>query len=292
MTDQTKLKVEIRNKIDQFFHENQKHIPLLKIINFLEVVTYDYIASDESIKERNAFAEVYKYCYENFKTSFPCVKSNSHADFRRSILNHRKRLPAGGAILVNENIEFLCVVNNRREVNFPMGKQDFADAGSLKVTALRELGEEAGVWLSEEEFEMADRYVEYRQHCGRKTKVYHFYVIEGFEKSRVDLGHTKRGEIAGLAWVKPGKILNMKKRKSRVEKSELFGSSGEKGALDVSCFIRKIITQSGTDRNPFETFGSEDKSKAEVFRDLCTNKEAYFSAKKLNLLKFLGNKSD
>ena len=293
MTDQTKLKVELRNKIDQFFHENQKHIPLLKIINFLETVTYDYIASIQSIEERSAFAEVYKYCYENFRTSFPCVNANNHADFRRSILNYRKRLPAGGVILVNENIEFLCVVNNRDEVNFPMGKQDFADGGSLKVTALRELGEEAGVWLSEEEFKRADKYVEYRQYRhGRKTKLYHFYVIEAFEKSRVDLGHTKRGEVTGLVWVKPGKILNMKKRKRKIEKSELFGLSGGKGALDVSCFIRKIITQSTTDCNPFETFGSENKSKAEVFRDLSTNKEPYFAAKNLNLSKFLGKKAN
>ena len=53
----------------------------------------------------------------------------------------------------------------------------------------------------------------------------------------------------------------------------------------MSWFIRKIIPQSITQWNPFETFGSEDSSKAEVYKDLCVLKEPYFAARNFNLSK-------
>ena len=273
VVDADKIYTTLKNKIDLFFHENkdEKFVPLLKIINFLETVTYDYIASINSREERNIFAQVYKYCYENFNKIFTSVKADNFSDFHKFISNHRKRSPVGGAILVNENKEFLCVINKRDEMNFPMGKQDFADEASLKITALRELGEEAGIWLTEEEFEKVDKYVEYRQRCGGKTKLYRLYVVEGFCKDRVDISYTKRGEVTGLAWVQPQQIVDMR-NKRKIPKNKLIHNLDRKGAFDVSCFIRKIIPQSRTQCNPFDTFGNEDNCKSEVFKDLCVNK--------------------
>ena len=272
-------------KIDQFFHERkaEKFIPLLKIINFLEVVTYDYIASIDSKKKRKIFDKVYEYCFENFTTRFTSVKANNPSDFVKHISNYRRHLPVGGVILVNKKKEFLCVVNKHDDVNFPMGKQDYADERSLKITALRELGEEAGIWLSEEEFEKVGKYIEYRLYYGGKLKRFHFYIIEGFNK-KVDLNHSRRGEIARLVWMKPQQVMQMGNN-TKISKNELLHDSDEKGAFSISWFIRKIILKSETQHNPFRTFGKKENCKAEVYNDVCIKKEPYFANRNYKLSK-------
>ena len=288
--NENKLNIKLTNKIDLFFHEHkaEKFLPLLKIINLLEIITFDYMSFDYSQEEGKIFKQVYKYCYENFYTSFTSVKAHNFKVFYKLISNYRKSLPVGGVILVNKEKEFLCVVNKHDEMNFPMGKQDFADEGSLKITALRELGEEAGIWLTEKEFEKYDKYIEYRcQYYGRKTKRFQLYIIEDFDKDRVDLNHTRRGEITGLVWVKPHQVVQVvnMENKSNIPKNKLLHNLNSKGVFYMSWFIRKIIPQSRTQWNPFETFGSEDSSKAEVYKDLCVLKEPYFAARNFNLSK-------
>ena len=50
-------------------------------------------------------------------------------------------MPVSALILVNEVGEFLCVVEKHegeKVLNFPVGKEDYADNKDLEVTAFRE----------------------------------------------------------------------------------------------------------------------------------------------------------
>ena len=57
----------------------------------------------------------------------------------------KKKLSCGGVVLLNNKRILLVVTEDnlgRAVLNLPMGKSDHADEGNLKVTSVRELGEE------------------------------------------------------------------------------------------------------------------------------------------------------
>ena len=119
-------------------------------------------------------------------------------------------------MIVNKHKQILCVVQHDKKtddahLNLPMGKMDHKDDGDVKQTAFREQLEETGVKLTEEEiknasgpFEVALPLTNFKS--GKKTtKSVYFYMVENFEKDRVDINYTSK-EGKGLLWVDPDKF--------------------------------------------------------------------------------------
>ena len=262
LKDKTKhaiLNAELRNIINEFFNtrNNEKRLPLLKIINFVENMTYDYLAGNKSLKKNRVFTEVYKYCYKHFRTSFKGVDEKCFENFHKSITDFRNGLPVAGVIIVNKQGEFLCVISERKkhrnQLNFPMGKQDYNDEGDLKTTAIRELGEETGIHLTDTEITNVRNYTTIK--LSDTEKPTRFYIVEGFDKDRVNnINRTKRGEIRGLVWVSPLQVRT--RGRNEIDISFLNPDSKFVGKLfNVSKFVKTVVTKSNDFENPFETFG-------------------------------------
>ena len=252
----------LHNTINEFFnkHSNVKRLPLLKIINFLEDITYDYLERNKSLKEKIVFAEIYKYCHRHFQTSFEGVNEKYFKSFHKSITDFRNGLPVAGVIIVNKQGDMLCVIPERKknkrknELSFPMGKQDYNDEGDLKTTAVRELREETGIQLTDTEIQNVRNYIFFKQSDTGKLTC--FYIVEGFDKDRVNnINHTKRGEIRGLAWVSPHQV-NTRVR-NKIDISILNPDSKfVEQSFGVSFFVKEVVIKSRNKfENPFKTFG-------------------------------------
>ena len=209
--DFDELNTDVCDEIDDFFHEQRDSVPLplLKILNKVEKITYDYIRKNGKTNHGQVFKEVYEYCYYFHNSSFEHVQEHSFKSFYRHIKRYRKSLPVSALIIINEVGEFLCVVEEyqgKKVLNFPMGKLDFDDNLDLQLTAFRECKEETGIKLTYADKQNSKKYVEflheYDENC--RARLFRFYILENFEKSRVtNINYKRDDETNGLAWVSP-----------------------------------------------------------------------------------------
>ena len=201
-------KFKLHKKINNFFESGETK-PLLQIINFIDKSTFDYIAATK-VNQRRAFREVYRYCYENYLSSFDGVNKSCPYLFEKSIRDFKFNLPVAGLVLVNRRKQMLLVheiyhKNKRPNLNFPMGKLDYEDGDDLKKTAVRETKEETGLVLTEDEIKNIKGPIIVENTYRGRTKSVHLYILEGFNR-KVDINHKKRGEIGGSAWVHPRQV--------------------------------------------------------------------------------------
>ena len=249
--------------IDFFVKENHNHrnkIPLLKIIDFIQHITYDFIAENEGTDKGLLFREIYSYCFDHYKSSFEGIKKCNVKQFYSDINNYRIRLPVAGVIIVNELGEFLCVVQKYKgelQLNFPMGKLAYEDNNDPRATGIRELNEETGIKLSDADKRKLKKYKhKLSGDDGLDSKKATLYILEGFKKSIVkEINWTARGEIYGLAWVSPNQVCT--NGPSAVDIKLLNPTSTlEPSTLNVSRFVRTIVATVRNENeyeNPFET---------------------------------------
>ena len=203
-------KIELYEKIKTIFNSSGSK-QLLNIINKIDHIAYDHIAATETDEELG-IKKVYKHCFKKFSYAFEGAKKSCFGCFFDSIREFKSSLPVAGVVLVNEQRQMLLVKEiygkkkRRRDLNFPMGKLDHDDNGDLKKTAIRELEEETGVALTEDEAENVEWFTSMKLDCsGGGTRPLVFYILKNF-RGKVDVNREKRGEIGGLAWVDPCQV--------------------------------------------------------------------------------------
>ena len=138
------------------------------------------------------------YVYNKYRSKLPSEFANKDVyRFLKGVKNRRKDRYTSGCIVVNDNQELLCIINYQGKLNLPKGKQDYSDNNNKKVTAFREVYEEAGIVLSTEEQKTCNDFIDIYS-FGNYVRLFY---IENFPKDRVDLTHSQPGEVQGLYWL-------------------------------------------------------------------------------------------
>ena len=256
------LNEALRDRISRFFSQGSNNRPLLQIINFIEDAVYAHIPENMT-NAKKVFIDVYLHCYAHYKSKFACEEKKCFKKFYKHIKNFRSRLPVAGVIIVNKQGEFLCVVEENNVLNFPIGKLDYNDEDDLKRTAFRELFEETGVRVTYDEFEKAQYFVDIPlKRCGY-TKLFRFYIVEGFE-GPVKINHRRRGEIKGLAWVRPVDVKQLSSINIRVLNPT---SRLQESTFPVSDFLKEFVDRSERILvNPFQTIGCRYTNRQNSFK--------------------------
>ena len=186
------------NRIDERVYRNCKKSTIKK-------PNYDKI---EKLKKR-----AYQYVYDNHKDMLPKNRFTCVQQFQSHLKSVKRKLHVAGLILVNEDNKVLCVVNYNDQVNFPKGKEELCDGGKHHLTALREAAEEAGVHLTDEEFERSTRYIEielvFYEDGEPIVQVTRLYILLNFTRV-ISLQHKQPWEIKRVMWLGISEI-NLKK---------------------------------------------------------------------------------
>ena len=244
-----------------------------KIVDNIKRINYEYQKTAASDGQLVFFMDSLEYCFHKHNRKIVNNSKVSYESFKLNIkLFGYKRIIAG-VILVNKQKEFLCVIAPDGRITFPIGKEDQEDLGNSKLTGFRELGEETGVWLSDEDYQKANRYIEV---C-ITGKLARFYLIEEFT-SKVDLNYQRTNEVVGLIWLHPSSIL-----RDTISSEMLL--TKKKYKFDEYVFTSMLKDMSlliDTNRNPFYSLGCQRNTEAEVFQDTCDYIQDYTLVKLKN----------
>ena len=183
----------IKEEIKQYF-EHKARISNLELIEVCEEMK-DHLLDIPSIKEKPTFDDVRRFIRENYNN-----KLMYHNEGMIDGLRSRRR--SAGLVIKSVNGKILCVVNRNNKITLPSGKEGWNDLKNLKLTALREAGEELNIWLDEKDFIETNEYFEVQrgQHKVR------FYIINGsFEETKIDTSYCRLGEVKKLKWLDPEK---------------------------------------------------------------------------------------
>lgn len=236
---------------------------MLKIINSLDAIAWEVFDSVKNQNRHKVFHEIYQYSFRRYKQQFNGLNTETFEKFESNVRQLKFELKVGGVVIVNKHKQILCVVQHDKKtdddhLNLPMGKMDHKDDGDVKQTAFREQLEETGVKLTEDEiknasgpFEVALPLTNFKS--GKKTtKSVYFYMVENFEKDRVDINYTSK-EGKGLVWVDPDKFqpdeeydISLLNPESNLLPRDKYGAS---------YFVKTLVLQSKSEINPFKTFG-------------------------------------
>ena len=193
----------IQKEIKRYFDDFK-----LRTINDLQLVDlceemYFYTKDIPQITEKYSLNDIMNFISYNYRKYL-----SKHHDkltyFIRNIKRVRDSRRIAGAVVTSTDGSVLFVVNRNDELVLPMGKEGGKDFGNLKLTALRELGEETNIWLTKEEFMATRNYFDYKPLYGKEIR---FFIVPGsFSKENVDLSHSRLGEIKKLMWVSQNEL--------------------------------------------------------------------------------------
>lgn len=237
LDDTIKIKI---NKLFQNddFKVQKKKINFIYFQNKLDDFMYKYNDDLKPPKDKkHNSADLLHYCFENHKENMP----HEYKDSKSLLIDFqivKKLRSISGICLTNNEGDLLCIINDNNQMNLPKGKEDFKDGNDRLVTAIRELSEEAGITLSEEQKE---NIVDCIDVLNFKKSVRLFFV-DDYPKEKVTLDYRQPGETLGLVWLPIPAIINILKSNKMKFESE-SGDSWEFASLLSSALPKYALAK-------------------------------------------------
>ena len=185
----------VEELITKRFEKEANIKSLLQLDNILERIRYD-IKDDKELKTRPVSQEeLEKLYFDNFRKFLPedCKKMDFQ-QFKNEMASTRASRYKAGVVAEIEN-SLLTIINTHSQLNFPKGKEDFSDNKIQKATAFREFGEEAGIWVDDEQYESCNEYIIVKDFDNVPVK---FYFLKNLSAKDVDLKYRLNYETNGL----------------------------------------------------------------------------------------------
>ena len=180
--------------IEQMFR-SENSISDLRVIDVTEEMSWNII--DMEPDNKKDFALTYENClrfiFNNYKNKL-ADKIKEYHNFKSRISKLSMSRKKVGAIIRSNDNHILVVTNNKGEEFIPFGKVSDADKGFFRNTALRETGEVANIWLSEDDYKKSNRFFFYIS----RSQIY--VVNKIFERQNVKT-HSRFGEIKRTRWL-------------------------------------------------------------------------------------------
>ena len=86
--------------------------------------------------------------------------------------------------------------------------------------------------------------MDFDTNANKGTKFTRLYIVEGIKKERVNINHTQRGEVDGLAWINPQDV-DTKANNCMINIRHLNQDSHlEKDEYGVSWFVKNFVKRS------------------------------------------------
>ena len=151
------------------------------------------------------FNNLLRFIFHNYSNKL-CRNHNesSIVDNIKDVKSLRNR---AAAFITSAEGRVLFVVDKKNDLVLPMGKEAGKDLGNLKLTSLRELGEETNVWLKKDQFMNISRYFDATVF---DYTVRIFKVAENVAENTIDIKHSRFGEIRNLKWVSESESKKLK----------------------------------------------------------------------------------
>ena len=184
------IPVCIQDEVKKFFAESQP-INYLRIVDIVDDTKHNL----KDLNEKGSSKDVASILSFIFNKHAP--RGSNWELFSKEVSKAEKSRKVAGLCIKNRDSEVLFVQNYKDQIYLPVGKQSYVDFDSLRLTALREGAEESNIWFCEQEFEKIYSFFEYLD----RGKTIRIFKISNFDRKRVDLNHSRYGEIKRLWWL-------------------------------------------------------------------------------------------
>ena len=117
-----------------------------------------------TIKDHNSEEDILRYVYDNHLSNFKKFHGQFWGwnTFKREYYSACNERNSAGAIIRRVDGHILFAVDKKNRLTLPIGKIGGNDLHCLKLTALRETGEEANIWFSQDDFNQIKSFVDYK----------------------------------------------------------------------------------------------------------------------------------
>ena len=197
---------EISKEIAELF-ASTANISYLRAIEVTAEMRY-HIKDSVNLDKSCRFNDILHHIFKNYNQKLPKPSIKRWKDFDREIENVKNNRSKAKICFKSPDNYVLFVEGWYTDnLKLPGGDINDCDANSLKVTALREAGEECNIWLKKKEFIGIKEYFQLTDRNFNSTRTY--LCDNLFEKNNTE-NHVRLGEVKKLHWLDRNEI---KKRK-------------------------------------------------------------------------------